>query len=311
MIVWGGRDDDSTLGDGARLMTVPANVTINGATTGIPNSPYTFTASVEPITSMTPITYIWEATRQSPVTTTANLTSTITFNWSASGEKVITVTAANAGGIVSDTHVIDIRHVPPRDVVVSGPMTGVINTAYTFTATVNPPTTTMPITYTWSPVPKNGQGTAVVDFTWAITGDKTITVTAENVSGTAHYAVSDMHLITIGEPYRIYLPLVLRQSTTSHAIELIVLNTNDNGAGSLRQAIADAGGGDTILFDSSLNGQTITLTSGQLLITKTLTISGPGANLLAISGNNALRVFYITSTVTITMLTAFSISPPL
>lgn len=87
------------------------------------------------------------------------------------------------------------------------------------------------------------------------------------------------------------------------AVDLIVLNTDDSGAGSLRQAIADAGNGDTILFDSSLNGQTITLTSGQLLITKTLTISGPGANLLAISGNNASRVFYITSTATISGVT--------
>jgi hypothetical protein len=89
----------------------------------------------------------------------------------------------------------------------------------------------------------------------------------------------------------------------ARAVDLTVLNTNDSGSGSLRQAIADAGHGDTILFDNSLNGQTITLTSGQLLITKNLTISGPGAKLLAISGYNASRVFWITSTVTISGLT--------
>jgi len=68
----------------------------------------------------------------------------------------------------------------------------------------------------------------------------------------------------------------------ARAVDLIVLNTNGSGPGSLREVIALAGDGDTILFDSNLNGQTITLTSGQLTITKNLTIDGPGANLLAI-----------------------------
>ena len=42
---------------------------------------------------------------------------------------------------------------------------------------------------------------------------------------------------------------------------LTVINTNDSGPGSLRQALADAQDDDTIGFDPSLNGQTITLTS--------------------------------------------------
>ena len=45
--------------------------------------------------------------------------------------------------------------------------------------------------------------------------------------------------------------------------------------------------------DSSLNGQTIMLTSGELLVDKSVTISGPGANMLAVDANHASRVFYI------------------
>src|SRR5205814_6355440 len=75
-----------------------------------------------------------------------------------------------------------------------------------------------------------------------------------------------------------------------HAATLTVINTNDSGAGSLRQAISDSSSGDTISFDSSLNGQTITLASGELLIDKNLTITGPGAHSLAINGNAASRV---------------------
>jgi len=91
-----------------------------------------------------------------------------------------------------------------------------------------------------------------------------------------------------------------------------VINTNDNGPGSLRQALADAVDGDTINFNSSLNGQTITLTSGQLLVGKSITISGPGANQLAVDANHVSRVFYIGSgkDVTISGLTITNGSPP-
>jgi len=61
-----------------------------------------------------------------------------------------------------------------------------------------------------------------------------------------------------------------------------VTNLNDSGAGSLRQAIADAAPGDTITF--AVSG-TITLTSGQLVVNKDLSLSGPGAASLSISGN--------------------------
>jgi hypothetical protein len=73
------------------------------------------------------------------------------------------------------------------------------------------------------------------------------------------------------------------------------MNAADSGAGSLRQAILGANaaaGPDTIAFASGLSG-TVTLTSGQLDITDDLTITGPGAGQLAISGNNASRVFAI------------------
>jgi predicted outer membrane repeat protein len=72
---------------------------------------------------------------------------------------------------------------------------------------------------------------------------------------------------------------------------LTVTNNLNGGIGSLRAEIAAAKSGDTIVFAPSLNGQTITLTSGELLINKNLTINGPGAGELTVSGNNASRVF--------------------
>ncbi|MGE5343161.1 MAG: choice-of-anchor Q domain-containing protein [Candidatus Omnitrophota bacterium] len=80
-----------------------------------------------------------------------------------------------------------------------------------------------------------------------------------------------------------------------------VSNTNDSGAGSLRQAISDTTAGDTI--DFSVTG-TITLSSSELSISKNLTITGPGADTLAISGGNSVRVFNISGgTVSVSGLT--------
>ena len=74
---------------------------------------------------------------------------------------------------------------------------------------------------------------------------------------------------------------------------LTVMNDLDSGAGSLRAEIAAAHAGDTIVFAPSLVGQTITLTSGELLIDHNLTIAGPGAGKLTVSGNHASRVFEV------------------
>ena len=74
-----------------------------------------------------------------------------------------------------------------------------------------------------------------------------------------------------------------------------VLNLADTGIGSLRQAIIDANtqaGADTIQFADELVG-TIALTGGQLNITDHLTINGPGARLLSVSGSRQSRVFNI------------------
>src|SRR5438270_7587684 len=80
---------------------------------------------------------------------------------------------------------------------------------------------------------------------------------------------------------------------------LTVLNNLDSGAGSLRAAIAGASGGDTIVFDPGLNGQTIALTSGELAINKSLDIEGPGADKLAVSGSDKNRVFDISEGLTV------------
>jgi hypothetical protein len=73
----------------------------------------------------------------------------------------------------------------------------------------------------------------------------------------------------------------------------------DSGPDSLRAAVAAANanpGADVI--DFAVSG-TIGLTSGQLDISDSLTINGPGADALTVSGEGVSRVFAITGTSTV------------
>lgn len=82
---------------------------------------------------------------------------------------------------------------------------------------------------------------------------------------------------------------------TSAAATFTVLNVNDSGAGSLRQAILDANsaaGPDTIIFQATALG-TISLATPLPVVNDGLEILGPGAAALTVSGSNAVRVFEI------------------
>ncbi|NVN98985.1 MAG: MBG-2 domain-containing protein, partial [Geobacteraceae bacterium] len=70
-----------------------------------------------------------------------------------------------------------------------------------------------------------------------------------------------------------------------------VITTGDSGSGSLRKTIADASPGDIIQFAASVTG-TITLTSGEIAISRDLTINGPAT----ISGGGTSRIFNVSGT---------------
>src|SRR6266705_780494 len=97
----------------------------------------------------------------------------------------------------------------------------------------------------------------------------------------------------------ICLILACALTIPAHATTIIVTNTNDNGSGSLRQALAVANNGDTI--DATGISGAISLISGELLVNKSVTINGAGADVLAVDGNAAGRVFFITLGETVTI----------
>ena len=82
----------------------------------------------------------------------------------------------------------------------------------------------------------------------------------------------------------------------------VVTTSADSGAGSLRRAIQDACVGSAITFDMTPGQVTspITLTGGELAVSKNLTIQGPGANLLTVmrsaaAGTPNFRIFRVSA----------------
>jgi YVTN family beta-propeller protein len=140
-----------------------------------------------------------------------------------------------------------------------------------------------PITGFTSTITNNGTQAAVVTdsngyatspLLTANTTPGSFTVTATDGTGTATFYVTTSQCLTNPEV------TVNTDSTTS-----------DSVTGSLRQSVDYACAGSTITFQSGL-GSPITLVN-RLRIDDSLTINGPGANVLAIDGGGAARLFFI------------------
>ena len=104
---------------------------------------------------------------------------------------------------------------------------------------------------------------------------------------------------------------LLLSASDTPAATVTVANGDDTGPGSLRQAILSAASGDTVNFAPSVT--TITLTSGELVIDKDLTITGPGADRLTVRvkpppGFVSFRGFNISSSEVTVSISGITIS---
>tara|TARA_B110001469_G_C9646065_1_gene326577 strand:- start:1227 stop:2933 length:1707 start_codon:yes stop_codon:yes gene_type:complete len=80
-----------------------------------------------------------------------------------------------------------------------------------------------------------------------------------------------------------------------------VLNSNDNGPGSLRDLVSGSCRNDTLVFDASTNGHPIVLSSGQINLHKDIVITGIDSASTIIDGGNLGRIFNIAPGVTVTL----------
>jgi hypothetical protein len=92
-------------------------------------------------------------------------------------------------------------------------------------------------------------------------------------------------------PSRIFSSRLRLEALEDRTLPSTVTTLADSGPGSLRDLVAQAAPGDTIDFDPGLAGGTIFLTTGQIAVTRDLTIQGLGPDALTISGNHTSSIF--------------------
>jgi PKD repeat protein len=76
-------------------------VTIVGPTGGYTNTLYTFVGTTTPLNATEPVVYTW-----SPEPDSGQGTAGAQYQWATPGTYIVTLTAENCGGVVSDTHTI-------------------------------------------------------------------------------------------------------------------------------------------------------------------------------------------------------------
>src|SRR4051812_28744577 len=94
-----------------------------------------------------------------------------------------------------------------------------------------------------------------------------------------------------------FSPRLLHLEDRTTPTTFTVTSSADSGSGTLREAIGFANaqsGADVINFQAGLGPIVLASQASQFSITQALTIQGPGAGLLSISGNNKSRIFLTT-----------------
>jgi uncharacterized repeat protein (TIGR01451 family) len=121
---------------------------------------------------------------------TAIMTPTVTFGPQAVGVYNIEFRVDSPDGEVQDDDVLgqititspECPH-PVTGLTLSGSETGVAGADYTYTANLEPLNASQPLTITWAPEPKSGQGTSTALYNWSSAGEQFVFVSAENCGG--------------------------------------------------------------------------------------------------------------------------------
>jgi Tol biopolymer transport system component len=241
-ILWGlGRvtpvraDDNLTIHDVGTFeipaQVTPTLVTIAGPTLGFVDTTYTFTATVDPISTTIPVTYTWDATGQSPVTNTGGISDSVIYAWTLPGSQVLTVTASNLYGLITDTHTISITDVSVSGSVAVNDSPTELGSATTLSATISAGTN---VSYIWDFGDEAFGSGEVITHTYPITGVFTATVTASNSANT----LTATTVVTVTEPTEyVYLPTVQKNKILENA--QIAFTSNRDGNWEIYLMMAD------------------------------------------------------------------------
>jgi hypothetical protein len=113
------------------------------------------------------------------------------------------LSAANYGTVYCPADVV-----PPASLDIIGPPGGISGVPYDFTASVSPPTTTLPLTYTWQVADQptivvTGGLSVTQTSSWKAPGEKLLMITAENAAG----SITITHTFNLPQ---LYLPFITK-----------------------------------------------------------------------------------------------------
>ncbi len=181
------------------IVMTPSGVSILGLTTGIVNQSVFLTATVEPITTTVPITYVWSTANSPVITKTGGVSDSASFLWATPGLKVVTVTANNGTGMVADHHVISMTIAPLVAIsVIPSSITMTVGMTQVFSVHgVDSLGHDMPISPVWSTDAGIVTGSSLV-AQQVPASSRHVTATVGDISGSAFVDIVAGALMTIG-----------------------------------------------------------------------------------------------------------------
>jgi hypothetical protein len=197
---------------GVKQVYWPSSAAIFGPTTGLLDNGYGFTAATSPITATQPITYVWQAPGQSPVTHVGGLSDVVTFTWRTTGAQVITVTATNVAGAAVGSHSIVI-YTPARAAFTASPTFGQVPLTVAFTnLSTGDYTESLWDFGDGSTLLTTGGQTSTQEsatHTYTKVGTYSVKLTVSGPGG-RDTETKEAHITVVQRVHSIYLPLILR-----------------------------------------------------------------------------------------------------
>jgi hypothetical protein len=289
--------------------------TNNTVTVGKANTTTTINSDLpDPSVVGQPVTVTWSVTVNAPGSLGTPLTGNVTASDGtnqctaavSAGQCDITFTSAGAKNITA-TYAGDTNYNGSASSPATAHQVNKADTTTTITSdNPDPSTPGQSVTVQWTVTPNApGGGTPTGTVTVTVSGGAE-TCNAAVATGQCSLVLNGTGARTITATYSGDTNFNGGSDTESHTVcgSSLVTTNADSGAGSLRQIITDACDGATITFDAAgvfATPQTITLTTGELLINKNLTINA-GSSQVTISGNNSSRVFNIAASQTFNLI---------
>jgi uncharacterized repeat protein (TIGR01451 family) len=258
-----------------------------------------------------PVTVQWSVTVNPPGSVAVPLTGTVTVSDGTAqcvadvslGACNITFTSPGARSITA-TYAGDISYNGSASTPVTAHQVDKADTTTTITSDAPDPSTPgQSVIVQWT-VTVNAPGSGTPTGTVTVS-DSVDSCNAPVEAGQCTVALTTTGNRTLSATYGGDLNVNGSSDTESHDVcpSTVVTTAADSGAGSLREVAGAACAGSTITFDAGVfaTPQTITLTTGELLIDRNLTIDAR-LRQVTVSGNNASRAFNVGAGTTLTVI---------